>query len=238
MVANALAVNLLGSHAMPDLVTPLVSFSLFWSGAPVLLCALWGAGIGWKSIRWRQLGGAALGLLIGWATVLPVFFLAFLMLVRFGFTPWLPCIIAAEFIGCLAGAGVAYRVARIGRPTPPAPTLTTLSENLAQLEQIVRQQFSAAGFEVGPVLEMDVLQTAEVLSYEQAALFVDIRKMRDRFMRARVVNHDDVASWVRKSNDLLTELCGTATDEPLAHTGGDSANPYLPPGHRHTTHNG
>ena len=224
--------NVLASHTMPDLLTPLLFFTLTWSAAPVLICALLGAGIGWQSIGWRQIGGAVLGLLVGWATVLPVFFLAIAMMI--GYVPWLPGLIAAQMIGCFAGSWVAFRLSRVGRPAPPVLTLATLSENLNQLERIVREKFSEAGIAAGPILEMDEVQIAEVLSYEQAALLVEIRKMRSRFMRSRVVNHHDVALWAGRSTELLDRLSGTSTDDLPTHTGGDASNPYLPPGHRDT----
>ena len=223
---------MLASHTMPDLLTPLLFFALTWSAVPVLICALLGAGIGWQSIRWRQIGGAALGLLVGWAMVLPVFFLVIAMTIRY--LPWLPGVIAAEITGGLAGSWVAFRLSRVGRPVPPVLTLATLTENLNQLERIVHEKFSEAGFAVGPILEMDEVQIAEVLPYEQAALLVEIRKMRSRFMRSRVVNHHDVALWAGKSKELLDRLSGASMDDLPTHTGGDASNPYLPPGHRDT----
>jgi hypothetical protein len=222
---------------MPDPLTPLLFFAMMCSAVPIVIGAILGAGFGWQPIAIRQIGGAVLGLLIGLIALLPGSLLA-LMFVS-ALVPGLSGLVLAGVAACLASAWVAYVVARVGRGSPPMLTLNVLMQNCSQIERIVRERLAAAGVRHDSPLEFDAaLQNAGILSFDQLALWSDIRKRKNTFMRSRVIVHEDVAVWAGRSKQLLDQLLqDESADSPLTHSGGDALNPYLPPGHRIATGN-
>ena len=229
--------NLLASHTMGNLLPGFLFLAFMWCGVPILACALLGARVGCAPFRWRRIGGAELGLLIGAATLPPASFLSVWFAAQIDLPPMLPRLIAFIAGGCFTSSWVAYSVARIGRPTTQVPTIEMLNENCEKLERIIRGRVSEGGLEVGANLDTDAMQTAGILTHDQSVQLEEIRRMRNKLLQSRSVLHEDVAFWVGKSEELLVELDRQpqkARHQTTSTRGVDSNeredhNPYKPP---------
>ncbi|EMB17829.1 membrane protein [Rhodopirellula europaea 6C] len=191
---------------MGNLLPGFLFLAFMWCGVPILACALLGARVGLAPFRWKRIGGAALGLLIGAATLPPASILSVWVAARIDMPPMLPRLIAFIAGGCLASSWVAYVVARIGRPATQVPTIEMLNENCEKLERIIRGSVSEGGLEVGANSDAGVIQAAGILTHDQAVRLEEIRRERNALRQTRTVLHEDVAFWVGKSKELLDEL--------------------------------
>ena len=191
---------------MGNLLPGFLLLAFMWSTVPILACALLGARVGWAPFRWRRIGGAALGLLIGAATLPPASFLSVWLAAQIDLPPMLPRLIAFIAGGCFASSWVAYSVARIGRPTTQVPTIEMLNENCEKLERIIRGRVPEGGLEVGANPDADAMQVAGILTHDQSVRLEEIRLMRNKLMQSRAVLHEDVVFWGGKSKELLDEL--------------------------------
>ena len=229
--------NLLASHTMGNLLPGFLLLAFMWSTVPILACALLGARVGWAPFRWRRIGGAALGVLIGAATLPPASFLSVWLAAQIDLPPMLPRLIAFIAGGCFASSWVAYSVARIGRPATQVPTIEMLNENCEKLERIIRGRVPEGGLEVGANPDADAMQVAGILTHDQSVRLEEIRLMRNKLMQSRAVLHEDVAFWGGKSKELLDELDRqpkkarhqtTSNRETIGNAPVDE-NPYKPP---------
>ncbi|TWT68622.1 hypothetical protein Pan14r_08690 [Crateriforma conspicua] len=229
--------NLLASHTMGNLLPEFLFLAFMWCGVPILACALLGARVGWAPFRWRRIGGATLGVLIGAATLPPASFLSVWLAAQIDLPPMLPRLIAFIAGGCLASSWVAYVVARIGRPATQVPTIEMLNENCEKLERIIRGRVSEGGLEVGANSDAGAIQAAGILTHDQAIRLKEIRRKRNALRQSRTVLHEDVAFWVGKSKELLDELDRqskkarhqTTSNRELDGNAREDENPYKPP---------
>ena len=107
---SLIAMNLLASHAMPNLLFLLVLRTWMWGIVPIFVFAVLGSKIGWTPIRRRQLSAATFGVLAGSITTMLAAILTQAIIPSP--PPWYSAIVS----GCFSGCGVAYVVARVGRP--------------------------------------------------------------------------------------------------------------------------
>lgn len=191
---------------MPNMLPGFLLLAFVWSGVPIFACALLGARVGWAPFRWRRIGGAALGVLIGAAMLPPASLLSVWLAAQIDLPPMLPRLVAFIAGGCFASSCVAYGVARIGRPTTRVPTIELLNENFEEIERIIHESQSESGLEVGANLDTDDIQAAGILTRDQSAEYQEIRLNRNRLLQSRTVLHEDVAFWVGKSQKLLDQL--------------------------------
>ncbi|MEO1617377.1 MAG: hypothetical protein AAFV88_16115 [Planctomycetota bacterium] len=228
--------NLLASHTVFNQLPGFLFLAFMWCGVPILACALLGARVGWAPFRWRRIGGAAMGLLIGVATLLPASFLSLWLAAQIDLPPMLPRLIAFIAGGCFASSWVAYGVARVGRPTNQAPTMAMLNANCEELEQIIRgRAVTKVGLKAGA--DSDAIQADEILTHDQSVRAEEIRRMRNKLMQSRAVLHEDVAFWVNQSNELLDEFDRqskkprhqTASNRGALGRLSEDENPYKPP---------
>ena len=229
--------NLLASHTVFNLLPGLLLLAFMWSAVPILACALLGARVGWAPFRWRRIGGATLGVLIGLATLPPASFLSVWLAAQIDLPPMLPRLIAFIAGGCFASSWVDYSVARIGRPTTQVPTFEMLIENCEKIDRIIRGRVSEGGLDVGANLDTDAMQAAGILTHDQSVRIEEIRLMRNKLMQSRAVLHEDVAFWVGKSKELLDELDRqskkarhqTTSNREVDGSAREDENPYKPP---------
>ena len=108
---------MLASHTMPDVLTPVFFLLIKWSVIPLVVSACLGAGLGFQSFRWKRIGGAVWGIVVGLIVVAPFSILA----AGWGMRSGLPGAVSGGVLGTLIACWIAYLVARCGRPKPVLP---------------------------------------------------------------------------------------------------------------------
>ena len=195
----------LASHTMPNMLPGLLYLLFMWSAVPLIVSAILGARIGWPPFLWRRIAGAFLGLTAGTISLTPIALASLWMAARLDIPPMLPRLIVSLTGGCFLSSCLCYWVAKRGRPKKPLPTMDRLEATYAELESILierRRGAVSTGHELDPLH----LSSSKILSVNQALCLGRIRTERMKFHRSNTVVHEDLASWIEETEDLISQL--------------------------------
>lgn len=196
----------LASHTMPNMLPSLLYLLFMWSAVPLIVSAMLGARIGWPPFLWRRIVGAFLGLTAGTISLAPTALASLWLAAQLDIPPMLPRFIVSLTGGCLLSSCLCYWVAKRGRPKKPLPTMERLEAAYAELESIIRERIESAGLSTGHKLDSLILSSSKVLSANQAVCLARIRAERMKFHRSNTVVHEDLASWIEETEDMISQL--------------------------------
>ena len=206
MIESTFVMHPLASHTMPNMLPGLLYRLFMWSAVPLIVSAMLGARVGWNTFFWRRIAGAFLGLTAGTISLAPTALASLWLAAQLDIPPMLPRFIVSLTGGCFLSSCLCYWVAKLGRPTKPRPTMDRLEATYAELESIIIERRRGAGLSTGHELDPLDLSSSKILSPNQATCLARILAERIKFHRSNTVVHEDLASWIEETEDLIRQI--------------------------------
>ena len=204
-IRSTVMMHPLASHTMPNMLPSLLYMLFMWSAVPLIVSAMLGARIGLPPFPWRRIAGAFLGLTAGTISLAPTALASLWLAAQLEIPPMLPRFIVSLTGGCFLSSCLCYWVAKRWRPKKPLPTMDRLEATYAELESILIERRRGA-VSTGHELDSLDLSSSKILSANQEVCLARIRTERRKFHRSNTVVHEDLASWIEETEDLISQL--------------------------------